>query len=379
MYFDFDYWWRVVRHVWSLPGYSNKPRMLFKLLVLVPLTSLTHAIFFLLDYVFFPSLWTQKVERPVFVVGHARSGTTLMHRLLSADGDKFSYFLYWETFFPSLLQKKLVRAVGWIDQRLGSPIKRRLEAWDDKTFGPTRNIHNMSLWNAEEDMFAMAGAFVTQQWSLEVPMMDVIDIFHVDDMPHKASRWLHHYRELVKRQTLLYGGDKIHLAKNPVQSGWVDAIIREFPDARIVVMMRDPSQCLPSLLKLMEVTWSGKGWTAEDYDKSLGIMTTICFDHFRYPRAALARNPQTPQSVVDYRDLTSAPRETVTEVYRALGMEMTEEFDEWLLAQAEREKKHQASFEYSLGDYELPAERLETELAVFYEEYKWPRQSSGKS
>jgi hypothetical protein len=373
VYFDFDYWWRVVRHVWRLENYPAKPRMLFKLLITVPLVSLFHGVFFLLDYVFFPRLWSQKVEQPVFIVGHARSGTTLMHRLMSADGDRFSYFLYWEMFFPSLLQKKIIRGLGWLDQRLGSPIKSRLEAWDDKLFGATRNIHNMSFWNAEEDMFAMAGAFVTQQWSLEIPMLDVIDIFHVDDMPRKAKRWLHHYRELVKRQLLLYGGDKIHLAKNPVQSGWVDAIIREFPDARIVVMMRDPSQCLPSLLKLMEVTWGGKGWSPADYGKSLEVMMTLCFDHYRYPRAALAKNPQTPQCVVDYRELTTTPRETVQKVYAAIDIELNDEFDKWLLAQAEREKKHQAKFEYSLGDYELPPERLETELAVFYEEYQWPR------
>jgi hypothetical protein len=40
--------------------------MLFNLLVLVPLEYVFHASFFLLDYVFFPGLWRQKVERPVF-------------------------------------------------------------------------------------------------------------------------------------------------------------------------------------------------------------------------------------------------------------------------------------------------------------------------
>jgi hypothetical protein len=30
MYFDFDYYWRVVRHVWGLQNYPAKPRMLLR-------------------------------------------------------------------------------------------------------------------------------------------------------------------------------------------------------------------------------------------------------------------------------------------------------------------------------------------------------------
>ena len=97
-------------------------------------------------------------------VGHARSGTTLMHRMMAVDSDKFSYPLYWEMCFPSLLQKKIIRGLGWVDQHwFDGPIKRRLEAWDEKTFGSTRHMHSMSLWNSEEDCFAMTAAFVTQR------------------------------------------------------------------------------------------------------------------------------------------------------------------------------------------------------------------------
>ena len=274
MYFDFDYYWRVLRHVWGLPGYPGKSRMLCKLLLQVPLCSAVHALFFLLDYLVFPKLWTQAVHKPIFIVGHARSGTTLMHRLLSADEDRFSYFLYWETFFPSLLEKKLIRGLGWLDRHcFGGPVKRWLLAWDERTFGPSRHVHDMSLWHAEEDCFAMQAAFVTQQWSLEIPMMEIIDLFHVDDMPGKRRRWLRHYRELVKRQLLFKGGDRVHLAKNPMMSGWLDSLIETFPDARVIVMMRDPVECVPSLLKLMENAWKAKGWSPGQYAQSLEALT----------------------------------------------------------------------------------------------------------
>lgn len=379
MYFDLGYWWRVVCHVWGLKDWPGRRTMLLRLLLWIPLRTLFHGTCFLLDYLLFPSLWKQRVERPVFIVGHARSGTTLMHRLMAADGDKFSYFLYWEMFFPSLLQKKVIRALGWVDQRwLGSPIKRRLVAWDDRTFGPYRHMHNMSLWNSEEDCFALQAAFVSQQWSLDIPMMDVVDFFHLDRMPGRRRRWLHHYRELVKRQLLLNGGDRIHLSKNPIMSGWVDALLEAFPDARIVVMLRDPQECIPSCLKLVEASWKGKGWEAQDYARSLEVLTDIGFEHFHNPRRVLSAHPDTPQVVVDYRRLTSSPHETVQEVYSALDIPMSVEFDRWLQAQAEREKKHQSRFEYSLGDFRLDPAMIEAELDEFYREYDWPRRSGAQ-
>ena len=313
MYFDLQYYWRVVRHVWSLRGWGRRQRTLARLLLLIPLEYVFNAACFLLDYLLFPSLWRQRVERPVFIVGHARSGTTLCHRLLAADGDTFSYFLYWEMFFPSLLQKKIIRGLGVVDKKLlGHFFNKRLVAWDDRTFGPFRHMHDMSLWNSEEDQFVMRGAFVTQQWSLDIPMMEQLDIFHVDQMPErKRRRWLHHYRECVKRQLLLNGGERTHLAKNPLMCGWVQSLIDTFPDARIVVMVRDPASCIPSVLKLVELTWQGKGWLREDYAQSLRVLTDISFESFQHPREVLVRNPSTPQVVVDYRRLTSAPRTTL--------------------------------------------------------------------
>ncbi|NHN36469.1 sulfotransferase [Pseudomaricurvus alcaniphilus] len=377
MYFDLDYYCRVLRHVWSLQQWPGRRKMLVRLLLLVPLATAFHALCFVLDYVFFPRLWRQQVRQPVFIVGHARSGSTLIHRLLAADGETFSYFLYWETFFPSLLQKKVIRAIGWIDQHcFGSPIKKRLQQWDEKKFGKYRHIHNMSLWNSEEDQFVMRAAFVTQQWALDVPMMDVIDLFHVDQMPErKKRRWMRHYRECIKRQLLLNGGNRIHLSKNPLLSGWVESLIETFPDARFAVVMRDPTECIPSVLKLVEVNWGGKGWRRKDYDASLRTLTQVSFDTFRQPREVLARHPQTPQVVIDYRELTSQPRTTVHAVYRAFGMSVTPAFDAWLRAQEEKERSHNSPFQYSIDDYELSRGQIETELSDFFNDFNWPRES----
>ena len=129
---------------------------LFATLVVIPVAASIHAVCFLLDNLLFPGLRRQKVEAPVFIVGHARSGTTLMQRLMTSDRERFSYFLAYEMFFPSLLEKKLIRLLGRIDRRfLGGRIEGALRAQEDETLARTRDMHETGLFSPEEDDFVL--------------------------------------------------------------------------------------------------------------------------------------------------------------------------------------------------------------------------------
>jgi hypothetical protein len=377
MYFDFFFYRRVLSYTWAQKQWPGRNKTLFKLLVLVPMITALHALSFLLDYVFFPALWRQQVKAPVFIVGHARSGTTLMHRLLAADGERFSYFYYWETFFPALTERAVIRFLGWIDRKLfRQTIRRQLEAWDERTFGPTRHIHEQGLWIAEEDQFVMNAAFVTQQWALDLPLMDTMDIFHIDSLSSKRRQsWLRFYQACIKRQLVANGGTKTHLSKNPLLSGWVNGIIETFPDARIVVMVRDPMQCIPSTLRLVEMNWQARKWHKAQYARAQEALTQVCFDSFKLPERALAEHRGTAHCFVDYRDLVGSPKRTVETVYRALGISMTGYYSDYLGGQEEKEKQHVSHYRYSIDDYAVTPVLIETELAEFYQKYQWPRVS----
>ncbi len=377
MYFDFVFYRRVLAFSWA-QQWPGRRATLTKLLVLVPILAVVNSVFFLLDYLFFPSLWRQRVERPVFIVGHARSGTTLMHRLMAGDGERFSYFLYWETFFPSLTQKKIIKLLGWLDQHvLGGIVLRRLRMIDKRTFDPYRHIHDMSLWNPEEDQFVMGAAFLSQQWAIELPIMHEFDLFHIDDIaPARRRRWLRFYAECVKRQLLLHGGTHTHLSKNPVMSGWVDALLEAFPDARFVVMVRDPLQCVPSTLKLVESAWKARKWPRDQCIAAHDALVRVSFDSFDLPRRALDAHPETPHRFVDYRALVRAPAEVVRDVYAALGLSLSDEFSRSLTSQERDEKAHASRFRYDLSDYGITPQQIEARLERHYAEYEWPRASA---
>jgi hypothetical protein len=313
-----------------------------------------------------------EVRTPVFVVGHARSGTTLLHRLLSADTGRFSVFLYWELFFPSLLQKKVIRWLIACDRRLGGRIATRVEAWEERTFGPMRHIHPMGLTMPEEDDFLLTYSCASGYWIVLLPYMGELDFYHVDAMPAaKRRRLMRFYAECVRRQLYLNGVDKIHLSKNPIFSGRVASLIETFPDARIVVCMRDPGETIPSLLKLMQTGWARRRWDDARMQRSLRVLAEQSFHTYRHPLHVLRRHPATPHAIVDYRDLVAQPNVVVHEVYDRLGFTPSAELERALALQEGRSGARESKHHYSLEEFGLERGVIETELADLYAAFGW--------
>src|SRR5215203_1053601 len=190
MYFDFATWRRMIRLAARETHARTRRKLLMRLLLVVPLVASVHAVCFFLDAVLFPGLRKVEIRTPVFIVGHARSGTTLLHRLMSEDQDRFSVFMYYELFFPSLLQKKAIRFLAACDRRLGGPIERRVRAWEERTFGPMRHIHKMGLTIPEEDDFLLTYSCASGYWIVVLPYMGELDFYHVDEMPAAKRRRL---------------------------------------------------------------------------------------------------------------------------------------------------------------------------------------------
>ena len=107
-YFDWSNYRTMLRLLRRDPPASARWKRYFGFLVGVPTIAAIHALCFALDPILFPSLRRTQVTAPTFCIGHARSGTTYLHRLMAAD-PQFSYPVMYELFFPSLLEKRLLR------------------------------------------------------------------------------------------------------------------------------------------------------------------------------------------------------------------------------------------------------------------------------
>jgi len=372
-HFDFRQWARLIRVAWREPHPAGRRRMLVRLLVLVPLVASFHALCFFLDGLLFPGLWRVTVRDPVFLVGHARSGTTLLHRLLSRDAERFSSFLLYEMYFPSLLQKKTIRALAALDRRaLGGFFETRVQAWEKKRYGKTQDMHAMGLTQPEEDDFLFYWSCASGTWMLKLPAMGEIDFYHLDREPERRRRRLERfYADCIRRQLYLNGADRVHLCKAPHFAGRVASLIESFPGARIVVTMRSPHETIPSLLKLMKVGYTLRGWDEPRMNRSLAVLAAQSFHTYEHPLEVLAKHPETKHAIVDYRDLVAEPKRAVAEVYEALGIPLTPAFSAVLDQEQARARKHESGHSYSLEEFGLDKDAIERELAGLFERYHW--------
>jgi hypothetical protein len=339
----------------------------------VPIVSGFHAICFALDGLLFPGLRKVKVSTPVFMVGHARSGTTLTHRLMSRDDGRFSCFLLYECYFPSLLQKKLIRAGIALDRRwLGGAVARRVRGWEERRYGGQRHMHEMGLTIPEEDDITLYYSMASGFWITKMPYMGDLDFYHMNDWPEiKRRRINDFYRECVRRQLYLNGPDKIHLAKNPLWAGRVASLIEAFPDAKFVVNVRDPRDTIPSLLKLVRAGWKQLGWEDAQQQRCLRILADQSWHSYRHPLETLEAHPETRGAVVDYRDLIADPAATIERVYQDLELPMSIGFREILASEGKRERRHQRRHSYSLQEFGLEGDVIRQQLGDLFERFQW--------
>jgi hypothetical protein len=374
-YFDFAKYRKMLGLAWRETNPKIRVYYLCILLGWVPVVSSFHALCFALDPLLFPALRRVPLRAPVFVVGHARSGTTLVHRLMSQDEGRFSAFLLYELYFPSLLQKKLIRRVAQLDARLlGGALEARVRAWETRRYAAMKGVHDMGLTKPEEDDLIFYYSCASGYWITKMPYMGDLDFYSVDGWPAaKRKRLMDFYRACVQRQLVLNGSERIHLSKNPVFAGRVEALIEAFPDARFVVPIRNPNETIPSLLQLMGTAWKGMGWDAARQQHCLGILAEQSFDTYLHPLAVLEAHPETRCAVVDYRDLVSNPADTIRDVYAALDLELSDGFATKLAGAGRRAATHVSTHAYSLEAFGLEADAIAQRLSNLFERYGWDR------
>lgn len=288
---------------------------------------------------------------------------------MAAD-PQFSYALMYELFFPSLLQKRLLRLVLAVDAKTGGRLRRRLHEVEERTFAETDDMHKTGFFVPEEDDFFLTWSLSSGFWIVMFPYMGELDFYHLDRWPaRKRRRVMAFYRECVRRQLALNGGGT-HLSKNPTFCGRVEALIETFPDARFIVPMRNPYETIPSLLKLMQTEWRIRGRDERLIANSLRVLADQSVHSYEHPLRVLARHPEVPSSVVDYRELVANPAETMRRIYVELGLrlgpEAAAEFDA-----ADKRRGHETAHRYSLAEFGLDPGHIKAHLTGLFNEYDW--------
>lgn len=269
-----------------------------------------------LDLLLFPAFRRQRIERPVFVLGVPRSGTTFLHRQLAAD-PAFTTTSTWELFFaPSLCQRYLLRALAALDRRLGAFGARALGALVRRGGGRLDAVHAVGLDEAEEDYLALLPAagcfFAALAFPGAAAFADLGDLERLP--PGRRARLLDHYHRLLQRHVYAHGGRQL-LSKNAAFASWAGALVRRFPDALVILCIREPLGALSSQLsslqearRLFAVDPQGDDLRRRflDYYRRWFLALRDFARHYR---------PLTVQQELMARD----PQGTLQRIYRELG------------------------------------------------------------
>ncbi len=245
---------------------------------------------------------------PVFVVGHWRTGTTLLQELLAEDPASAAPTVF-QGICPSLFL-----LLPWYARIL------------DSTLGPTRPFDNMIFGadRPQEDEFALLNLGIGSPYeSLAYPnhgsRTRYVDIASLPDADR--ARWERQYVRLVRRFQLAHPGKRLIL-KSPLHTARVGVLRRLFPEARFIHISRDPFAVFPSTLHTFRLMGSWQG--LHNPGPSDEVIREQAFEMFDLIYSAYERDrPTVPADrlvEIRYEEVVKDPLGILGDLYNALDL-----------------------------------------------------------
>ena len=293
------------------------------------------------------------VDRPVFVTGLPRTGTTALHRLLAAD-PAHQGLQMWLAEFP---QPRPPRET-WAD----NPVFQQIEA------GLTQHhVENPEFMG----LHYMSASDVEECWQLLRQSLMSISYESLAYLPTysewlRTQDWTPVYQRHRRNLQLIGSNDpgKRWVLKNPSHLFALDALMAAYPDAIVVQTHRAPETIIPSMCSLAEHATEGHStvFTGETIGRTQLELWSRGLREF-----STARAKYDPAQFVDvgFDELRADPFAAVGRVYDALGTAISDEARAAMTALDVESKSgdRKPAHKYSLEDYGLTAEQVRAAFA----------------
>jgi len=307
-----------------------------------------------------PELLDAPIEKPLFVFGLPRTGTTLLINLLHSDPARRS-FLRWEAYDPVPPPRPEELHEG-----------PRYQAMQDKTqmalqyMPQIAAIHYEDADSPTECQFLMTPSFCSQVYEAQADIPTYRKWFLEADY---GPAFRYHKRMLQLLQAEAKGRWTL---KNPWHPLYLDALHEVYPDAQLVMTHRDPADVLGSigsLIKYVRAVYSDDVDLAaigRDFVETFRIMIERQ-DAFR------ARHGQDAILDVQYADVMRDPIDQCRRIYDHFGEPFTPEAQSAMGGyMAANPKGKHGRHEYHLEEYGLTREGVHRTFADYIERYRIP-------
>ncbi|HEX8058086.1 MAG TPA: sulfotransferase [Novosphingobium sp.] len=307
-----------------------------------------------------PELEARPVERPVFVFGIPRTGTTLLSNLLAADPARRSP-LTWEIEHPV---PPPTAATLYSDPRCLAELEKEralLAAYPEagKYYRNSAVYPNECMFWTIHDMKGML-------WEGRGKLPVYRDWLYGAGPDQMIPHYEYHKRFLQVHEAEAPG---VWNLKMPSHGLWLDSLLAVYPDARLVWAHRDPLTATGSFCSLMELSmnsslgYADHAWLGENYSWQAVQHAERIMDH----RARLGHD-----RIIDvhYAGLLRDPIPAMRQLYAQLGDAFTAEAEAgmrtWI---ADNPQGKFGKHEYKLAKFGLTPEGVRPRFERYLAEY----------
>ncbi|MEX2256861.1 MAG: sulfotransferase [Acidimicrobiia bacterium] len=196
-----------------------------------------------------PEVLGVAIDRPIFIVGQPRTGTTHLHNLMAEDPALRS-LPYWESLEPVLSDEEQAAVAG------GEPDPRRERCAAGLEMLNTalpyfKRMHDMTVDHVHEEIQLLSIAGSTMLFETMAVMPTWRDWYCAHDQTPAYA----YLRKVLQCCQWLRGGERWVL-KSPQHVEQIPALLEVFPDATFVFTHRDPVSVIASTATM--ISYSGR-------------------------------------------------------------------------------------------------------------------------
>ncbi len=309
-----------------------------------------------------PEIADERIERPLVIVGLARTGTTMLHRMMASD-PRWLALLWYESRNPAPFPDGERAPVDPRITDAEAEVAAMLEGSQDLIAA-----HPMDAHAPDEEIMLVEHAFTS--WNPEafcrVPSysayLDTIDLA-------PGYRYLLRLLQFLQWQKHRRGETATRwVLKSPYHLGSLDALFAVFPDARVAMTHRDPVQTVPSLASFVRILRV----LGSDAVDRLEIGAHWSWRLSGALERALAARAKREDRFLDihYADLVADPMGQVRRIYAHAGLGLTAEAEarmhQWAV---ENERDRRPVHAYTLEEFGYTQEGLRRDFAAYCERF----------